>query len=263
MGPKPPPSTVLTKAEEALIVTLRRHTLLPLADGLSALQAALPHLTRSARHRCLKRHGISRLPEIAGTTPQKNQCTPSPSGYCHIDIAAVRTEEGTLSRFGAIERTSRCAYAARHPAAWKTVAAQCLRHRMAAVPNTRHPVLTANGIHLTHREQDNYAFKHIFARVCAEHASAHRLTTTNHPWTNGQVERMNRTLKEAPVKTDDDHTHQHLKGHLQAFLRADNFAKRLKPLRGLTPSEHLCQGWSRAPERLTINPYHHTLGQNS
>ncbi len=34
MGPKQPHSTVLTKEEEALIVTFRRHTLLPLDDCL-------------------------------------------------------------------------------------------------------------------------------------------------------------------------------------------------------------------------------------
>jgi hypothetical protein len=61
MGPKQPHSTVLTQEEEALIGTCRRHTLLPLNDGLYALQATIPHLTRSALHRCLMRHGISRI----------------------------------------------------------------------------------------------------------------------------------------------------------------------------------------------------------
>jgi hypothetical protein len=63
-GPKDPHSTVLTIEEEAVIVAFRRHTLLPLDDCLYALQATIPHLTRSSLHRCLQRHGISRLPEI-------------------------------------------------------------------------------------------------------------------------------------------------------------------------------------------------------
>src|SRR3712207_8815003 len=37
-----------------------RHTLLPLDDCLDALQATIPHLTRSSLQRCLQRHGISR-----------------------------------------------------------------------------------------------------------------------------------------------------------------------------------------------------------
>ena len=60
MGPKQCHSTVLTLEEEALVVALRRHTLLPLDDCLHVLQATLPHLTRSALHRCLQRHGLSR-----------------------------------------------------------------------------------------------------------------------------------------------------------------------------------------------------------
>jgi transposase-like protein len=66
MGPKQPRSTVLTPLEEAAVVAFRRDTLLPLDDCLYALQPTLPHLTRSSLHRCLKRHGIARLPLVSG-----------------------------------------------------------------------------------------------------------------------------------------------------------------------------------------------------
>jgi hypothetical protein len=46
---------------------------------------------------------------------------------------------------------------------------------------------------------------------------------------------MNRTLKEATVKRYYYETHDQLREHLQTFLMAYNFAKRLKTLRGLTP----------------------------
>jgi len=65
-GPKEPKSSVLTIGEEAIAVAFRRHTLLPLDDCLYSLQATIPHLTRSSWHRCLQRHGISRLPEVTG-----------------------------------------------------------------------------------------------------------------------------------------------------------------------------------------------------
>ena len=35
---------------------------------------------------------------------------------------------------------------------------------------------------------------HPFDRACRRHGIEHRLTKPNHPWTNGQVERMNRTI---------------------------------------------------------------------
>src|SRR5476649_762635 len=72
-GPKEPRSTVLSAEEEAIIIAFRRHTLLPLDDCLYALQPTIPHLTRSSLHRCLRRHGISRLPEVEGDKPDKKK----------------------------------------------------------------------------------------------------------------------------------------------------------------------------------------------
>jgi hypothetical protein len=65
-GPTDPKSTVLTIEEEAIVVAFRKHTLLPLDDCLYTLQPRIPHLTRSSLHRCLQRHGISRLPNVEG-----------------------------------------------------------------------------------------------------------------------------------------------------------------------------------------------------
>lgn len=74
-----------------------KHTLLPLDDCLYALQATIPHLTRSSLHRCLQRHGISRLPEVTGDKEPKRKFKTYPIGYFHIDIAEVQTAEGTPS----------------------------------------------------------------------------------------------------------------------------------------------------------------------
>jgi hypothetical protein len=62
---------VLTKEEEALAVAFRKHTLLSLDDCLYALQATIPHLTRSSLHRLFQRHGISTLPDIEGDKTPK------------------------------------------------------------------------------------------------------------------------------------------------------------------------------------------------
>ena len=70
-GPKAPHSTTLTEAEEAMVVAFRRHTLLP----------SIPHLTRSALHRCLQRHGISRLPDIEGDKPKRQRFKRYPIGF--------------------------------------------------------------------------------------------------------------------------------------------------------------------------------------
>lgn len=71
---------MLSIEEEAIIVAFRRHTLLPLDDCLYALQPTIPHLTRSSLHRCLQRHGISRLPEVDGDKPAKQKFKRYPIG---------------------------------------------------------------------------------------------------------------------------------------------------------------------------------------
>ncbi len=76
----------------------------------TACSPTIPHLTRSSLHRCLQRHGISRLLEIEGDKPEKKRFKPYPIGYFHIDIAQVSTEEGKLYLFVAIDRTSKFAF---------------------------------------------------------------------------------------------------------------------------------------------------------
>jgi len=73
---------------------------------------------------------------------------------------------------------------------------------------------------------------------------------------------MNRTIKDATVKRYFYDTHNQLKAHLTDFLRAYNFARRLKTLKGLTPYEYLCKLWTQTPDRFTLNPIHQMPGLN-
>lgn len=262
-GPCEPRSSVLSLEEEAAIVAFRRHTLLSLDDCLYALQPSIPHLTRSSLHRCLQRHGISRLPDVQGDRPTKRKFRRYPIGYFHIDIAELRTGEGKLYLFVAIDRTSKFAFARLVAKAGKLAAAQFLRDLIEATPYRIHTVLTDNGVQFTNRPQDAHALSHIFDRVCHEHDIEHRLTKVNHPWTNAQVERMNRTIKEATVRRYHYDGHEQLRGHLEDFLAAYNFARRLKTLGGLTPYEFICKTWTVEPKRFTLNPIHQMPGLNT
>jgi transposase InsO family protein len=274
-GPKEPKSTVLSIEEEAIVVAFRRHTLLPLDDCLYALQATIPHLTRSSLHRCLQRHDISRLPEVPDGKIAKHKFKIYPIGYFHIDIAEVRTEQGRLYLFVAIDRTSKFAYTELHEKATTRVAADFLRALIKAVPYKINTVLTDNGIHFTNPsgtwspteikamiERKERFRCHYFELACAQNEIDHRLTKPKHPWTNGQVERMNRTIKDATVKRFYYETHDQLRGHLADFVSAYNFAKRLKTLKGLTPYEYICKLWTKEPERFNLNPLQQMPGLN-
>ena len=142
-------------------------------------------------------------------------------------------------------------------------AVQFLRNLVKAVPYRIHTVLTDNGIQFTNRTCDRYASEHIFDRVCTECGIEHRLTKVKHPWTNGQVERMNRTIKEATVKRFHYDDHTQLCIHLADFIAAYNFGRRLKTLRGLTPYEFICKQWTDEPELFKIDPIHQMPGLNN
>jgi transposase InsO family protein len=275
-GPRQSRSTVLSIEDEAIVVAFRRHTLLPLDDCLYALQATLPQLTRSSLHRCLQRHGISRLPDVDGDKPVRAKFSSYPIGYFHIDIAEVRTEEGRLYLFVAIDRTSKFAFVELHEKATTRVAADFLRALIQAVPYKVHTVLTDHGIHFTTPsntasaaplikealQRGETVWAHAFEYACAKNDVDHRLTKPKHPWTNGQVERMNRTIKDATVKRYHYDNHPQLRRHLDDFISAYNFGRRLKRLRGLTPYEFICKAWTTDPQRFTLNPLHQMPGLN-
>ncbi len=221
MGRKNPRSTVLTVAEEAACIAFRKHSLLALDDCLYALQETIPKLTRSSLHRLFQRHGISRLP-----APDKNKTKKPfkayPIGYFHIDIAEVRTAEGKLYLFVAIDRTSKFAFVELHEKATRRIAGNFLRNLIMTVPYKVHTVLTDNGTHFTDPKGDSWNAQDV-----------KRMLAT------GQVERMNRTIKEATVRRYYYQTHNLLRTHLETFIQAYNFAKRLKALKGQTPFEYI------------------------
>ena len=101
-----------------------------------------------------------------------------------------------------------------------------------------------------------------FDMICEANDIEHRLTKPNHPWTNGQVERMNRTIKDATVKRFYYESHDQLRRHLADFICAYNFGRRLKMLKGLTPYEFLCKAWAAQSERFRLNPLKQIPGLN-
>ena len=178
--------------------------------------------------------------------------------------------------FVAIDRTSKFAFVELHERATRKTAADFLRKLVEIVPYKVHTVLTDNGTQFT-TPGNKYSMAkeikegwakgerfwcHAFEGACARLDIDHRLTKPSHPWTNGQVERMNRTLKEATVRRYYYSSHDQLREHLAAFVNAYNYAKRLKTLKGLTPHEYIVKCWTDEPNRFTINPNHHSPGLN-
>src|SRR5215831_7483949 len=101
------------------------------------------------------------------------------------------------------------------------------------------------------------------ARNLLNRFGAKYFSQTDEDGINGQVERMNRTLKEATVRRYHYDSHHQLRQHIQTFLDAYNFAKRLKTLNGLTPFESVCKAWTKEPNRFKYDPVQLTSGLHS
>jgi hypothetical protein len=80
---------------------------------------------------------------------------------------------------------------------------------------------------------------------------------------SGQVERMNRTIKEATVKRFHDDDHGQHRDISRISYDAYNHARRLKALSWLTPHEFVCKCWTSKPDRFTLDPIHQMPGLNT
>lgn len=129
-----------------MVVAFRRHTLLPLDDCLYALQASIPHLTRSALHRCLQQHGVSRLPDIETDKPKLQRSKRYSIGLFHIDNAKVQTAEGKRYLFVGIDRTSKFAVTQLVDKADRRTAWKFLGNLLKALPYRIQTILTDNSI---------------------------------------------------------------------------------------------------------------------
>ena len=223
----------------------------------------IPLLNRSNLYRCLKRHGLQKLSKQVSQhnnkTPSKKKFKQYPIGYFHIDITELKTKQVRLNLFVAIDRTSKTAYAKLYDRKTAQIACQFLQELIRIIPYKIHTILTDNGRQFTHLKPSGSCSLGLFDRLCQKEGIKHRLTKPYHPWTNGQVERMNRCIKEATVYRYYYISHRELREHLNRFLNAYNFAKRLKVLKGLTPYEFIKQCWTKEPERFKIKPSHYNL----
>ena len=253
MGPGQISSSVLTIEQDATVTAVRRHTLPPLHDCLHAGQATIPGLTRPSLHRCRQSPAcpIRQLPPPAsGSRPPRSASSPSTSNQ---GLAGHRRgphragQAARARRHQSHQHVRRCAAArqghapdrCRPPARRRRSGAvqgprRADRQRRAVPPQPAKPQHARGGSR--HRRTLGRAASraptlvHAFDRACTRRGIEHRTTKPHHPGTNGQVEQMNRTIKQATVRRDHCGTHNKRRAHLKLLADACTYGQHLRAI---------------------------------
>jgi transposase-like protein len=197
--------TNFSPEEEAIIVELRITVGLSLDDITEVMKrCVMPSASRSAVHRCLVRHGISKKPKepkgaSVGTFEEAKV------GFIHIDLKHLTKLQGKPAFvFVAIDRATRFVHIEITTRRDADTIAACVERFLAIFPHPVKVILTDNGAEFTDRfsgarwkKFPKPSGNHAFDRLCAAHGIDHRLTKTFSPQTNGMVERFNRRIAEA------------------------------------------------------------------
>lgn len=250
-GPKPGRHGKLTAEEEDIIVRFREHTLLPLDDCLYALQAQIPHLSRTSLHRCLQRHGISRLPADAEAEMPPESLVVASLGHLHLDCVTIRSSDGTHGLFNAIDQASKFVFVRMGADAGADAAAGFLHSLVARVPFRIQSVTTQAAEPFFSQSGES-----LFARACRKAGIVHRLSPTAHPWMRGQGARMGRLIKDSPTFSSGAYVADLLRGFVEAY----NCRRRLKTLGGRTPRDFVLETARQRPDLFLRDPDHELVG---
>ena len=260
-------TTTLSPAQEAIVVELRRLLLLPLDDLLVITREFVcPDMSRSALDRCLRRHGVNQLRELARALDGQAEAPAAPKtfkdyqpGFVHVDIKYLPQMPDETARrylYVAIDRATRWVFVRIYPDMEAASAVDFLNRLHAAAPMRVDKVLTDNGACFTDRFQRKSrtpSGKHHFDVRCRALAIEHRLCPPRHPQTNGLVERFNARIAEVVAQTRFASAAE-LASTLTEYVKVYNCRIPQRNLGHVTPLDALKAWRAKAPDLFKKRP---------
>ncbi len=239
---------------------MRTLTWLALDDLTDSINACMPNANRSNIYRTLVHFDINKVPQ-----ERKQQASifkEYEPGYLHIDVTYLPKLAGKRQYlFVAIDRATRMLYFEIYNNKTAANAVDFLNQCKGFYPFTISHILTDNGLEFTDRfvtKDKQVSGKHKFDKLCSLSEIEHRLTKPATPKTNGMVERVNGTIKNATVKAMTYQNIDEMKQDLNKFLIFYNFNRRhsglRKEIKVRTPYEALKYWYNLKPDLFIREP---------
>ncbi|WCM91757.1 IS481 family transposase [Acidovorax sp. NCPPB 2350] len=256
--------TVLTPAQETVVVHLRRTLLLPLDDLLAVTREFLsPHVSRSGLDRCLRRHGAGNLNALKPQEPQAahKAFKSYEPGYVHVDVKYLPQMQDESSRrylFVAIDRATRWVFVQLKANKTAASAQAFLKALHKACPIRISKLLTDNGKEFTDRlfasKEREPSGNHEFDQLCQELGIEHRLTRPRTPRTNGMVERFNGRIADV-LKTHRFNSREDMEQTLLRYVALYNHQLPQSALGSKTPMQAVKDWYQEHPDLFHKRPY--------
>lgn len=216
-----------------MIVKVRKHLKLSLDDLVSALKKYLAWINRTNCYRVLRKYDLNTLPSPF-QDKGKGKFGYYLPGFVHVDLAYLPILPNTHQRqylLVGIDRITKLVFLMVVKGKSQRYAVSFIKAMTAWLSYRIHRILTDNG-----RE-----FGRDFSSCCVKLGIKQKRTKVKHPWTNGQAERIIKTIKQETVWKTRYPDHQHLHADLVGWQNDYNLNKQLKSLRFLTPYQKMIE----------------------
>lgn len=253
----------LTKEQKRIIALVRKHLKSPLDDIVDLLKAYIPKINRSNCYRALVEHRLNRLPKELQGKGKFGQYLP---GFVHMDTIYLPKLDGYSERryaYTAIDRVTKVAFVWMVKNRSKENSVKFLKMLIKFFPYSIHRILTDNGTEFTYRgmpKDKRPRYKngkerpHPFTLACKRNNVKHKMTKFRHPWTNGQVERLNRRIKDNTILKTHYLNYEALEEDLARWQDRYNLKTKLKSIKKLTPFQKVIEYFKEHPESFNREP---------
>lgn len=243
--------TTLSEKEEDLILFERKKFKKTVDEIYLTLEKDIPNLYPQKVYRCVRRYGLSSLPEEFVLAERKiRKFRKYTIGYIHIDtLFSPKIAKKRYYIFTAIDRVSKVGFLWISNRKTKEMGTRFLKKVLTFYPYAIHYILTDNGFEFSYKalpKQKKTKKIHPFDIVCKENKIEHRTIKFKHPWTNGMAERFNGKIKSKVFRRYILTDRSDLKKKLTEYLNHYNFEVRLKQIDYMTPADFLKKKFNRS-----------------